>query len=303
MIKQMRKSIRATLTLVLLLYSLTGLHPDAMGFSLFEESELSAFGSRNDANNTAVVAHSSWNGLLAKYITEKQGLHYFAYGQVSMRDVKTLNAYIETLESVQITTLARHEQFAFWVNLYNALTVKVMLDHYPVDSIKDISFACDLVFFNKNSAPCSLFSSGPWSEHLTTVEGRNLSLDDIEHQILRPVFKDPRIHYVVNCASIGCPNLPLSAVVSADLEAQLDQAAAQYINHPRAVQVVAGKLRLSKIYKWYFSDFADSEAELIAHLKSFAEADLFAALETVTGVSAYHYDWSLNELPAELPAE
>ena len=127
---------------------------------------------------------------------------------MSEEDLEILDDYLQMLESVQVTDLNPDEQFAYWINLYNALTIWVILEHYPVESIQDISYG--------------LLTRGPWKENLATVEGVDLSLDDIEHEILRPVFQDNRIHYAVNCASIGCPNLQSTAFTSNNLEDLLE---------------------------------------------------------------------------------
>ena len=121
----------------------------------------------------------------------------FDYAAVTQADRTALKTYLKDLQAVRVTTLPRRAQMPFWINLYNALTVEVILDNYPVKSIRDIK--------------SGLFSSGPWSTELVRVEGHDLSLDDIEHEILRPIWKDKRIHYAVNCASIGCPNLAAKA--------------------------------------------------------------------------------------------
>ncbi|PKQ07747.1 MAG: DUF547 domain-containing protein [Alphaproteobacteria bacterium HGW-Alphaproteobacteria-11] len=194
-----------------------------------------------------------------------------------------LGAYIESLEAVDPATLSRDDQFAFWVNLYNALTVRVVADHYPVASIRDISISP------------GLFSRGPWGKKLVRVAGRELSLDDIEHVILRPEFGDPRVHYAVNCASWSCPDLALEPYEGATLDAQLDAAARRYVNSPRGVEFRDGRLTASSIFSWYKKDFGGTDAELIAHLRKYAEPELAAALAKVTRVSSYDYDWSLND--------
>src|SRR6185503_17839522 len=130
-----------------------------------------------------------------------------------------LDAYVEKMQGVAIRTFCRPEQRAYWANLYNATTVKVVLDHYPVDSIMKI-----------NISP-GLFAKGPWKKKLLKVEGEEVSLDDVEHRILRPIWKDPRTHYSVNCASLGCPNLQPHAFTAATLDAMLDEAARGYVNH------------------------------------------------------------------------
>ena len=266
----------------LLLAALLTCSINASAFSLFESSEITDYGKLNQPDSAVTVDHSAWNSLLANKIEDVEGLNYFDYASFSAKERMQLLEYIESLESVVASSLAPSEQFAYWVNLYNAVTVNLILEHYPVESITDISF--------------SLLQWGPWDEPLVVVEGRELTLNDIEHRILRPVFEDPRIHYVVNCASIGCPNLQRQALVPESLEQSLEDAARQFINHPRGVSVEEDELVLSKIFDWYADDFGDNETQLLAHLARYADADLKAKLESGIEVGDYRYDWSLNEI-------
>ena len=178
--------------------------------------------------------------------------------------------------------LARPEQLAFWINLYNARTVALVLDHYPVESIRDIK--------------SRLFSFGPWGEPLLEVEGRKLSLNDIEHGILRPLWRDPRIHYVLSCAAVGCPNLRRAAFTGADREAAMEEAARDYVNDPRGVHFDdRGQLTVSKIYLWYEEDFGGSIEGVLAHLQRYAGPALAARLHGRERIDDYAYDWSLND--------
>ena len=122
-----------------------------------------------------------------------------------------------------------------------------------------------------------------------------MSLDNIEHEILRPIFADPRIHYAVNCASIGCPNLQETAFTADNLQDLLDQAAEQYINHPRGVRIESGELIVSSIFDWYAEDFGDDEEEIIEHFLDYVEDDLQEKLGVFDKIDDYEYDWNLNE--------
>ncbi|MBL6430454.1 MAG: DUF547 domain-containing protein [Alphaproteobacteria bacterium] len=174
------------------------------------------------------------------------------------------------------------DAFAFWVNLYNAVTLQVVLEHYPVASIRDIDLGG------------GFFSRGPWKKDLVTVESRALSLDGIEHGILRKRYKDARVHYAVNCASVGCPDLAPRAYTGAVLEAMLDAGARGFVNTPRGVRVEGAGIRASKIYSWFSEDFG-SEAQLRAHWRRYARPDLAAAIEGARRIAGYDYDWSLND--------
>jgi hypothetical protein len=128
-----------------------------------------------------------------------------------------------------------------------------------------------------------------------TVEGKSLSLDDVEHNILRKQWKDPRIHYAVNCASMGCPNLATQPFTPGNLEAMLDEGARSFVNHPRGVSVKNGRLTLSRIFQWYREDFGRTDADIIRHVSTFATPALRQQLETIRDIDGYDYDWTLNE--------
>jgi len=237
----------------------------------------------HDASSTQTIDHGAWDAFLAEYLSlPEDRVARLDYAGVSAADRAALEAYVETLSATAISTHNRQEQYAYWLNFYNALTVKVILDHFPVESIMDISISP------------GLFSRGPWGKKLVTIEGEEVSLDDMEHRILRPIWKDARIHYGVNCASIGCPNLAPQAFTPANLEAQLEAGAKAYVNHPRGVTVKDGDVTVSSIYDWFQEDFDGTEAGVIKHLVQYAEPALKSQLEGKTGYDDDTYDWALN---------
>ena len=127
------------------------------------------------------------------------------------------------------------------------------------------------------------------------MKGVALSLDDIEHGILRPTFRDPRVHYSVNCASVGCPNLGTEAFTGDKLASQLDAAARAYVNHPRGAKFGQGGLVVSSIYSWFDDDFGGNQKGIIEHLKIYAAPDLAQKLKGTKSISDYAYDWSIND--------
>ncbi|MDD9877456.1 MAG: DUF547 domain-containing protein [Magnetovibrio sp.] len=238
----------------------------------------------HDAASKARIDHRSWGAFLRKYVsTDATGLNRVAYGKVSDADTKALHAYLETLRKVPVSTLNRDEQMAYWVNLYNALTVRLIVQFYPVKSIRDIDLSD------------SLFGGGPWDKKLIRVEGEMISLNDIEHRILRPIWKDPRIHYAVNCASVGCPNLSKTPYTGRDIDEQLRAAAKAFVNNPRGVRVGENGLVLSKIYAWFADDFGGGEAGVLDHLATHASSNTEIKIMQAVDVDAYEYDWSLND--------
>jgi Protein of unknown function, DUF547 len=237
--------------------------------------------------STKTVDHAAWNTMLQKYVVKgDDGLNRVAYGRFKQADHAGLKAYVARLEATDVASLDKPEQFAFWVNLYNAKTIDVVLDKYPVKSIKDISLGGGLK---------TLVTGGPWQAKITKVGGQSLSLDDIENTILRAIYKDARVHYAVNCASVGCPNLAPEAYTGAKLDAMLDAGARDFINSPRGLAFDAGKIKASSIYDWFRADFGGSVTGVFEHVRTYAGADLLKKLEGVTGIAFYDYDWTLAD--------
>jgi uncharacterized protein DUF547 len=229
--------------------------------------------------------HGVWDRFLQRYVRiGPDGIARIPYARVTASDRHSLELDLTRLSRLPVSAYSRREQLAFWLNLYNELTVKLVLDRYPVSSIRDIDISP------------GLFSSGPWGKKLITIEAEALSLDDIEHRIVRPIWRDPRIHYAVSCAALGCPNLQPSEFTAANTDLPLDKAAREYVNHPRGVTVAAGKLTVSSIYVWYEADFGGTERGVIEHLKHYAPPDLATALDKADHISGDRYDWALNDL-------
>lgn len=247
-------------------------------------ADLWEYWSSHDPQSRETVDHASWSRFLSRYVMPSgDGINRVAYGTVRPADRAMLSAYLADLALVQVTGLSRGEQFAYWVNLYNALTVDVVLEHYPVDSIRDIDISP------------GLFANGPWGKALFEVEGAPVSLDDIEHRILRPVWRDPRIHYAVNCAAVGCPNLSPTAYTADTSERLLAEGATAYVNHDRGCRFENGKLHVSSIYRWFKEDFGGDDSGVIAHLKQHAKGERAQMLESKTRIAGHGYDWRLND--------
>ena len=239
---------------------------------------------KNNLQNINRIQHQVWDDFLKKYIkTDPSNLNLFQYNAVKKEDKNKLDSYVSYLSGITITNYNKKEQLAYWINLYNSLTIKVVLENYPVKSIKDIKLS-------------GILKPGPWKKELISIESRKLSLDNIEHDILRPIWQDNRVHYAVNCASIGCPNLQNSAFTSKNSESLLKQGAKDYINHPRGVYLNGKVLKVSSIYKWFKEDFGNSKDSLLKHLILYSNQPLKAKLQNFSGKIKYGYDWSLNEV-------
>lgn len=234
--------------------------------------------------NTATIDHTAWDGFLKRHVRAgNDGIARVAYRAVDAADRQRLAGYVAALEAIRITGYARREQLPYWINLYNALTVKTVLERYPVASIRDIDISP------------GLFASGPWGRKLVTVENEKVSLDDIEHRILRPIWRDPRVHYALNCAALGCPNLQRDAFTAANSETLLHAGASAYVNHPRGARIENGRLVVSSIYVWFKADFGDTDAGVIAHLLKYATPQTAATLAGRTALDGDRYDWRLND--------
>lgn len=228
--------------------------------------------------------HTSWDALLATYLSDlPDGVARFDYAglRASDSDTQTLQSYISALEAAQPSQMSDDEAFAYWANLYNAVTVRLIVEEAPERSIRQI-----------RPRPWSI---GPWGVERVTVEGEDLSLDNIEHDIMRPRYDAALVHYAVNCASIGCPNLKATAWRAETLHADLEAGARAYINHPRGVTVTEDGLVVSRIYRWFREDFGDSEEGVIDHLLTYADPELAEAITANPRIDGHAYDWDLNQ--------
>jgi hypothetical protein len=232
--------------------------------------------------------HGAFEKLLQRYVkSADDGVNRVAYGawRASRADVTGLESYLRQLQSESPGSLTAAEQFAYWANLYNAETIRIVLAAYPVKSILNIR--------------PTLISIGPWKKPTLSVAGQGLSLDDVENGILRPLFRDVRVHYALNCASMSCPNLNTRPWRGTSLSRDLDAAAQAYVNHPRGARATWKGLILSNIYKWYRNDFGGSDANLLAHLRRYAHAPFAAKLGESVSIAGYDYDWNLNDASAQ----
>ena len=210
--------------------------------------------------------HSLFNTVLGKYVNAAGDVNYTA-----LKSDADLPVYLELLaKNPPRDTWPKKERMVYWINAYNAFTLKLIIDHMPLASIKDIG--------------------SPWKKDFIQIDGSAYDLNTIEHEILRKQFNDPRIHFAINCASASCPKLFNKAFRLEGLERQLEQAASLFINDPSKNRISADKAELSKIFDWFKGDFAKNDAELIAYVNRYAKAKAGDS----AGISYMKYDWSLN---------
>lgn len=216
--------------------------------------------------STILENHDSWNELLSKHVDSEGNVDYAAF----VEDKEKLAEYLDHLDkNAPSDTSSKNEKLAYYINLYNAATVKLIINNYPIKSIKDIS--------------------SPWDKKWVLVNGKKLSLGNIEHKILRKM-DEPRIHFAINCASYSCPKLINNAFLPKTMEEQLEAATLDFVNDSSRNKISENKVKLSNIFKWYKGDFTDN-GTLIEYLNRYSKtkADKKAKISYLT------YDWGLNE--------
>jgi len=226
------------------------------------------------SGGASLVDNSIYTDLLERYVHN---------GMVDYRGLKQeearLDEYLRLLENTDIARLDRDETYAFYVNAYNAWTLKVILAAYPdIQSIRELG----------------VFSTGPWKKKIVRVDDRVMSLDDVEHGILRKAYKDPRVHFAVNCASKSCPPLISEPYRGDILDQQLDAATRDFLNDPRYNYLQGDTLYVSRIFKWYGGDFPDG---VLPFILAYARGDFKQQLEERKDrirIKYLDYDWSLN---------
>ncbi len=235
---------------------------------LFSWPQPSAHGADDGVDN------SLYAELLERYV--KSGVVDY---QGLKKEEDKLDRYLRILEKTDSGKLSRDERFAFYTNAYNAWTLKLILTGYPgLKSIKDLG---------------SIFRS-PWKKKIARIDGKVLSLDHIEHTILRPWMKDPRIHAVVNCASRSCPPLREEPYRGADLDRQLDEQFMGFINDPLRNRLEGNTFFVSRIFDWYAEDFG---GDVLGFFLKYAKGDFKKRLEANRSnikIKYLDYDWSLN---------
>jgi hypothetical protein len=268
-------AMMAVIFLSTLFGQLTWAAPDAVRIDFWHD---------NEPQSTIKMNHSVWQSLLDKYLDDQHpsGINRFNYSAVSSVDKVRLDDYLNYLQQMEPRQLNLAEQKAFWINLYNAKTVEVVIRRLQSSDITTI-----------RQIRSGIFTPGPWTNKLLTLSRQELSLDDIEHGILRPNFNDRRIHYALNCAALGCPSLLKTAFTSANTEQLLVFAEQGFLSHPRAARMQGNELVLSTLFDWYALDFAINPNELLAYIKQFTSPETSKDFNQQPEIR-FEYDWDLN---------
>lgn len=209
--------------------------------------------------------HSTWSTFLNKHVTQSGNVNYKAIKE----NQTELNAYLSLFAKTSPnSTWTKNEKLAYWINAYNAFTIKLIIDYYPTKSIKDIS--------------------KPWDKKLANINGKKVSLNYIEHDVLRKMH-EPRIHFAINCASVSCPKLLNTAFMPETLNSQLNTAAKRYINSNEN-RIEKGNVKLSRIFKWFSDDFK-TNGNVLDFINLYTENKV----SNKENYKYLDYNWSLNE--------
>ncbi len=241
-----------------------------MGCSCQGASTLGAEGSQPPS-------HQVWNQLLQQHVSKTGEVSYKGF----IKDKAKLQKYLDTISNnpPDKKTWSEAEQLAYWINAYNAYTVKLIIDHYPLKSIQDLHPTLKIPGVNT-----------VWHKKFFKIGGQPASLDEIEHKILRKQFDEPRIHFAINCASFSCPPLLNEAFVANKLDKQLNEMARAFINDPKRNKLTSGRVEVSQIFNWFKGDFTKN-GSLIDYLNKYSSTKIKPNAE----VDYMKYDWSLNE--------
>ena len=214
------------------------------------------------------VSHSSWDALLSRHVTSEGKVNYDGFKS----DIAKLDAYLNLIGNNEAKPgWTQAEKKAFWLNTYNAWTIKLVLERYPVNSIKDVS-------------------AKPWDKRFIKVGANTLTLNDIENKIIRRQFKDARIHFAVNCAAISCPKLRNKAFTVLNVEKELDRLTKAFFKSSN-VKLDEKSAELSKIFEWYADDFIQESESVLKFVAQYSEMKFHPKVK----VSYLEYNWKLNK--------
>lgn len=225
--------------------------------------------------NNSLHDHLIWDKLTQKHVTGKGFVNYKGF----IKDSTKLNNYLELLEKNHPKdTWTSNQRKAYWINAYNAYTIKLIVNNYPVESIKDLGGS----IYKVNT---------PWDIKFINIGEEEYDLNNIEHSILRKEWEDPRIHAAVNCASVSCPALMQGAYTADKLDQQLDAQMKRFIQDASKNTIGKDKLKLSKIFKWFSGDFKNVSPSVIAYLNKYATVKISENAD----VEYLEYSWDLND--------
>jgi len=223
--------------------------------------------------------HSKFDLALKRYVDDKGLVDYNGIAKE-----KYFTEYIRSLESAKVENLSYDGQLAFWINAYNAVTIDKVIKKKPKESVRETLI------------PGLWTATKFFTTREHTMANQRLSQDDIEHQILRKKFKDPRIHFAIICASSGCPPLPRVAYTEANVQSRLEEETRKYLNSPRGTRIdrTENTLYVSKLFDWFSADFIQKSGSVIEYMRPYLNKDTLSFVERDPMISYLEYNWALN---------
>lgn len=225
----------------------------------------------------APISHSIWDGLLKKYVDTKGNVNYVGI----IKEEATLDKYLKLVsENAPASSWSKNEKLAYWINAYNAFTVKLILDNAEnnISSIKDIGSKVKIPFVNT-----------PWDVKFIKIGGQEMDLNNIEHGIIRKQFDEARIHFALVCAAKSCPPLRNEAFVASRLNAQLEDQGVKFINDTSKNQVTSSSMVISKLFNWYGGDFKETDT-----IENWVNKYANVKAKKGSSISWKDYNWALN---------
>ena len=225
---------------------------------------------------TLPISHSIWNELLQKHVDQEGNVNYDGF----LLERKKLESYLILLSknAPNDELWSDQDQLAYWINAYNAFTIELILRNYPLSSIKNIGSSIQIPFINS-----------PWDIQFIEINGEKYDLNNIEHNILRKNYNEPRIHFAINCASESCPQLRNKAYVSEKIEMQLEEQARYFINDDSKNSISKDTITISKIFSWFSGDF-EKNGSLITFLNQYSDT----IINDNATITYKTYNWDLN---------
>jgi len=241
--------------------------PSASAVILAEDSKPAGESSTENPVSNSIHEHQKWDQLLKKYVSVTGQVDYAGI----RKDRATLDQYLKQLKENPVQdSWTKPQQLAYWINAYNAFTVDLIIRNYPLQTIMDLD--------------------KPWDQKFIYLGDLSYSLNEIEHEIVRPAFKDARVHFAFVCAAVSCPKLLNIAYLPQKLDQQLDAQTRYFLNTSRKNQLSPNLVKISQLFDWYAEDFT-SQGTLIEFLNMYAEQEISAGAR----IEFLNYDWQLNE--------
>jgi hypothetical protein len=253
------------------------------------KAELIKFWDDSEPQSIMQVDHSAWQEILTAYVDDQHisGVNRFDYGSVTPADALKLKNYLSYLQKLEPRQLNSEEAKAFWINLYNAILVDKIVAAYESGSMRAI-----------NRLMNGGVDSRAWGRVEAEVVMQEISLNDIEHGILRPIWKDPRVHFAISTSTLGGASIQKTAFKGDNNEQLLEKAKVEFMQHPRAVRVTGNGLILNSVFDWYASDFGANADEVLAYVRDNTSDATRQAMLDLSRPS-FDYNWDLNAIDAQ----